>query len=733
MLNKTSNNDNTKAAKQLADKIFKADTVNDKCLHACTLALEAQKTPKSSGIYSSSVALILAELNLDQNTLIATLISDSNLESSYSIKELKKEFGSNISSLVKGIRKLNNFKDLHATLEPLKARNEAQNEVQNERLRQMLLAMTSDIRAMVVKLAYRVARLRELKHENSEVQRKIAIETQLIFAPLANRLGMAQLKWELEDLSFRFLHPTAYKKIANKLATKRTAREGYIKDLLQTFKDLLNKSNLTYNISGRPKHLYSIWKKMTRKDLSLDELYDLRAVRIHVETVQQCYEVLGLIHSNWNYVKREFDDYIASPKENGYQSIHTVIYGPENHTVEIQIRTHEMHYISEYGVAAHWRYKENSQQIDVRLEKSIDLVRQILEYNDDPDLLNQVSTELLSENIYVMTPKNEIITMSQGSTVLDFAYQIHTSIGHQCRGAKINAKIVPLTTKLNTGDKVDVLTTKNATPNRNWLNPNLGYLHSPKSRSKVRNWFNLQNKEINIEAGEALFHKEIKRLHANKIDIQPILSRFRANKEEDLFESIGKGKINERQLTHAIQKQIKPAITKTQVKSNLDIKPSSSNKNSSSNVIGKAFVVGSSQLRTKLAPCCSPKNNDNIVGYVTRGHGITIHQSNCLNILNLSHEELKRIITVDWFKSEVSDRYTAKIKIVAFNRRGIIRDIMNCLIEQDINLITSNTNTTDVSVNIHLEVELEHNSNLGSFLDKLEQIQNVETVEVKLG
>lgn len=715
----------TEAAKQLANKIFDSGSINDTCLRACEMALEAQNFPQKDSAHSLTVALILSELNLDHITLIATLISDSRLETCYSIEQIEEEFGDQIANLVKNIRKLNSFKIFHSDIES--------NEVQNERLRQMLLAMTSDIRAMVVKLAYRVARLRSIKNEPDDIKHKIATETQLIFAPLANRLGMAQLKWELEDLSFRFLHPSDYKEIAKTLATKRADREGYIQDLLQTFKNLIDKSNISYQISGRPKHLYSIWKKMTRKALPIDELYDLRAVRIYVDTIQQCYEVLGLIHSNWSYVKNEFDDYIATPKENGYQSIHTVIYGPQNHTVEIQIRTHEMHYTSEYGVAAHWRYKEDNQQVDARLEKSIDLVRQILEYNDDPDLLNKISTELLSEHIYVVSKNNEIITLSQGTTALDFAYQIHTDIGHKCRGSKINGKIMPLTTKLNTGDKVEILTLKNATPNRNWLNPNLGFLSSPKSRSKVRHWFNLQNKETNIASGETLFNKEVKRLNAIKLDIQPILERFRVNNEESLFEAIGKGQINERQLTSTIQKQIE--IIKLPIEKSADVKsliPHNA-KQTSDSFEHQAYVVGASQIRTNLAPCCYPKNNDDIVGYVTRGRGVTIHQSNCLNILNLTHEETQRIIQVDWCQNIEKPLYHAKIKITGFNRKGLLRDIMNCLLEQDINLTSSSTktNNTDGIATINLGVEIENNHAIGSILDKLELIQNIESASIQ--
>jgi GTP pyrophosphokinase len=445
---------------------------------ACEIAVEAEELPKVANVRSADVAVVLAGLNLDRDTLIATLLSDGNLDEAYPIEKLKSLFSPNIVQMVSEIRRLNAIKEFNAA--------SATNEVQTERLRQMLLAMTSDIRIMIVKLAYRVVRLRNLKNEPDNVKEQIANETQLIFAPLANRLGIAQLKWELEDLSFRYLNPELYKSIAQQLDSKRAGREAFINSVIDTLKDMFNEKNMDFKISGRPKHIYSIWKKMSKKNLPIDELYDLRAVRIYVDSIEQCYEALGMVHSRWNYIKGEFDDYIASPKENGYQSIHTVIIGAENKTVEIQIRTYEMHRHAEYGVAAHWRYKEGGKKLDARLEQSINLVRQMLEYNDNPDLLNEISTELLSEHIYAMTPTDEIITLSKGSTPLDFAYYIHTELGHRCRGAKVNGRIVPLTYQLKTGDKVEVLTVKSGEPSRNWLNPNLNYLGSSRARAKER-------------------------------------------------------------------------------------------------------------------------------------------------------------------------------------------------------------------------------------------------------
>lgn len=712
----------------LYQTIFKTDEPDPLALQACQMAIEAGTAEHRGLVRSVDAAMILSELKLDRDTLMATLISDMALESLYSNQALEQTFGKNISELVAGIRRLNQFKDFRS--------NRISDEVQTERLRQMLLAMVSDIRIMIVKLAFRVARLRTLKHEPEAVQTQVAYETQLIFAPLANRLGIAQLKWELEDLSFRFLQPETYQEVARQLDANRKGREDYIESVIQTLKNMMQDSGIDFQVSGRPKHIYSIWKKMTRKNVPIDELFDLRAVRIYVDTVQQCYEVLGLIHSRWSYLRDEFDDYIASPKENGYQSIHTVIVGAEGKTIEVQIRTYEMHHHAEFGVAAHWRYKEDGKKLDPGLENSINLVRQMLEYNDNPDLLNEISTELLSEHIYVITPQNDIMTLSQESTPLDFAYQIHTELGHRCRGAKINGKIMPLTTRLKTGDRVEILAIKTGSPNRNWLNPNLKYLGNSRSRAKVRHWFNQQNKESNIEAGETLFHKEAKRLQAKEIPVMYLAQRFKLDSEEVFYEALGKGKINERQLTDAIQKWIHPS-SKT-VKRVVGPTPEL---DSSTITSGSPYVVGSPQLKTHLAPCCQPTLGDEIVGYVTRGRGVTIHRQDCANILNLTDEEQKRLIEVAWADdlNHRQDRsetviYEATLNLLAFDRKGLLRDVMTVLTEWDINLLHSDTHTdkNEGTVSMVMDIEMASSSQIGTFLDQLEQVKNVVSTSINL-
>ncbi len=713
-------------ARELFSLIFKKEDIPSeqlvRCELACSIAIEAQNVPESGVVRSIDVAQILSSLNVDEETLIATLVSDTNLVNIYTIEMIEERFGASTAELVAGIRKLNQFKEFDI--------NRRSDDVQNERLRQMLLAMTSDIRIMIVKLAYRVARLRHLKYEDPEACHQIASETELIFSPLANRLGIAQLKWELEDLSFRYLHEKEYKEIASQLNVKRTEREGYISRTIETLGELLSSHNIKAKISGRPKHIYSIWKKMQRKQLPMDELYDLRAVRIYVDSVKDCYEVLGLIHSRWNYVKQEFDDYIATPKENGYQSIHTVIIGPEGNTVEIQIRTPEMHYNSEYGVAAHWRYKEGGKGFDKQLEKSISNVRQLLESSDDPEIFKEISTELQSQNIFVMTPENEIITLRQGATPLDFAYSIHTKLGHRCRGAKINGRIKPLSTPLKTGDKVEILTIKNGQPSRNWLNPNLGYLTSSSARNKVKNWFNKQNKEENTQAGEAIYHREIKRLHAESLTLSQILERFKYNDSDIFFEDIGKSRINERQLASAIQRLLKPQIKLGSNQKSFTFKAKEAANDAAQTT---AYVVGATQLTTNLAPCCQPKFEDDIVGYVTRGRGITVHNRACVNILNLTHDELQRLIDVSWNKEQAEQPdYQASLHIIAFDRKGLLRDVMSTLSELNVNLIDSQTHTDlqERTVDMNLTLEIDSNMVLGDILDYIERIKNIESASI---
>lgn len=700
-------------------------------IEAMKLALEAHALQESKNdihqIDSLAVMEILLPLNLDDKTYIATLASSLQIEENYPFSRLASIFDQATAQLIVGIRKLYNFKEFDTS-----AHQTAQ---QTERLRQMLLAMTSDIRIMLVKLGYRVAQMRVLKYEDEPLRRQIAKETQLIFAPLANRLGVAQLKWELEDLSFRFLEPEKYKSIANQLADKRVEREEYIRNFVQILNQILVAENIQTEIHGRPKHIFSIWKKMQKKHVVMDELYDLRAVRVFAETIEECYRILSIVHEQWNFIREEFDDYIASPKENGYQSIHTVVFGPEGKPVEIQIRTKEMHQNAEQGVAAHWKYKEgirsgskqSSKDFEEKLEASIANMRQLLESRSDSEVFSEISTELQTQTIFVFTPNNQIISLPQGATSLDFAYAIHTDLGHSCRGAKLNGRIIPLTQALKTGDRVEILAIKNGEPNRNWLNPNLGYIKTSRARTRIKGWFNKRNKDENIESGEQVLQRELKRLNARDLTVKQLVEFFQLPTDKDLFEALGKGQINERQLVYAIQRFIQPDL--------VAVKPSRPKTVASDENLIYPVITGAPNLRYQLAPCCEPAPGDQIVGYVTRGRGITIHRSDCPNILNLTSEEQQRLIEVHWSDQQAASAacYNLRLNILAFDRKGLLRDVMTKLTEFDVNLINSNTKTDleERTVEMALDLEIEAGMELGALLDQIQSLNNIEEVSVE--
>ncbi|SIN91990.1 GTP pyrophosphokinase [Sulfurivirga caldicuralii] len=683
---------------------------------AAALAHEALNLPQVGHVRSVEVAQVLHPLGVDEATLITALLSDRTLEPLYSNEVIAEQFGEEIGRLLAGVRQLNQYRDFDPEL--------LQNEDQLENLRQMLLVMTSDLRMLLVKLAYRIVRLRHLKEDPVDVQRHVAAETLHIFAPLANRLGLGQLKWELEDLSFRYLQPEIYYRLAREMASKRSEREAYVEAFKQQLKSLLEEAGIEADITGRPKHLYSIWKKMQRKGHAhVDELNDLRAVRVFVDDVGTCYEVLGLVHTHWEPVPDEFDDYIAHPKENGYQSLHTVVIGPNGKMVEIQIRTHAMHQHAEFGVATHWRYKEGDARIDERLEQSLLAVRQHLETASLADL-GALDVSVQSDRIYVLTPKGEVIHLPAGATVLDFAYAIHTELGHRTRGALVNGRIVPLTYALKNGEQVEVLTAREPRPNRNWLNPSLGYTRSPRTRAKIRSWFNKQDRSLNIEQGRQLLHNTLQRLNVKRREVLPhLLERFRLKEEESLLEQLGKGAINEVQLAAALQKwvirqaEMPPAQAHTSDVAHNDTE-------------GAQVVTAAGPLPWHAAKCCQPKPGEPIVGYVTRGSGITVHAATCPNILNLSDSERKRLIDVYW-ANEGEGHLEVQLKIVAHAADTLLMDLLARCREMDAQVKAINSHTeAEGTVRISLTVLLPQRRPLGLLLDRLEFLPGVIELQV---
>jgi GTP pyrophosphokinase len=655
-----------------------------------------------------AVAVLLQEIGSDPDTLLAAVLADSRLRSSRPIAEIEAHFGPTVAGLVERANWLNTFRDSQEEF--------ARAPEQAEHVRRMLLAMAEDVRAVLVQLAYRVERLRKLGAESYEKRRSFARETLDIYAPLANRLGIGQLKWALEDLSFRYLEPQEYKRLAKSLEERREERERYVQAFVEELRTALESEGIAAEVYGRPKHIYSIMKKLRRKHLALEDLYDLRAVRVMVDKVSTCYAVLGVVHALWPHIPKEFDDYIANPKENGYQSLHTAVIGPEGKAVEVQIRTHDMHAFAEQGVAAHWRYKEGGRQ-DQTLERVIHSLRQLLDHrDDDEELLEGFHTELFGDRVFVFTPRGDVLDLPRGSTPLDFAYMVHTEVGHRCRGAKVNGRIVPLTYELKSGEQVEVLTTKEGTPSRDWMNPNTGYLFTSGARSKVRHWFTQQDRDRNLTEGRAILEREAHRLGVDAPDMDALTRRFHAQTHEELLLAIGRGDVRSGQLAAALQPVQAPELT---ISAQRKVPTGKGDGRDS------VRVQGVGNLLVQFANCCKPVAGDPIVGYITKGEGVTVHRSDCANILNLQDEQRRRLVEVDW--GERPQSYPVDIHIEAFDRQGLLRDITNTLTNEKINVLAVNTRTNrdDQSVRMDLEIEIVDLTQLGRVLDRLSQLSNV--------
>ena len=588
---------------------------------AITLVENLEDTEPSRP-HGLDVALNLLALNVDLETILAAILSDWRL-SEYSTDI---DFGLVVSNLVNNVKALNTLN--------IYSENIANQAAQIEILRRMLLSTTEDIRALLIKLAYRLARMKKLAQEDQDMRRFIAKETLDLYAPIANRLGIGQLKWALEDYAFRYLEPSHYLSVAKALENKRIHREDCIVEFIEVLQNKLSASGISAEIKGRPKHIYSIWQKMQRKNLPIDELYDLLAVRVMVEDVSQCYEILGLVHQYWTSIPKEFDDYIANPKNNGYQSLHTVILDTSNNRIEVQIRTKEMHEFAELGVAAHWRYKEGSKQ-DIATEKSIASLRQLLEEQDGDELWDSFRTELFSDRVYVLTPKGKLIDLVKGATSLDFAYAIHTDVGHRCRGAKVNGCIVALTYPLQTGVQVEILTGNDIAPNPNWIDPNLGYLKTPRAIQKVKTWFKQQDKDKHSLIGQQIVDKEMQRLGLKKEAVGRLLDHFKISDIAKLYVALGCNDINDRQLKHALQaiegKNKKALAKKETVVQGHDV---------------EIIVAGTDNILTHFAQCCHPNEEDEIIGFITHMNGIAIHRVNCENITHLCEQKQKQLVAV---------------------------------------------------------------------------------------
>jgi GTP pyrophosphokinase len=655
------------------------------------------------------VAVILMDFKVDVETILAAILSDPRLAELNPRPDIAKQFGATVAALVKDINWLNKLSVYSTDMAVLPN--------QTETLRRMLLSMTQDVRAVLIKLAYRIKRLRILPKERYEDRHFIAQETLDIYAPIANRLGIHQFKWELEDMAFRYLEPKTYLKIAKSLAAKRDQREECIEHFIKLLELRLDQETIPAEIYGRPKHIYSIWKKMLRKQLDIEDLYDLLAVRVIVDNLTACYAVLGVVHSSWQYIPKEFDDYIANPKENGYQSLHTVILDPQGNRIEVQIRTREMHEFAELGVAAHWTYKEGGKH-NAALDKSISSLRRLLEEKDsDESLAADFHNELFHDRIYVLTPAGKLIDLVKGATPLDFAYAIHTEIGHSCRGAKVNGRICPLTYKLKSGEQIEILTTKDVRPNRNWIDPNLGYLKSAHAISKVKSWFKHQQRDENIMTGKAILDKEFQRLGLRGVNLKELAQHFKMNDTDTLLEAIGRNDINSRQLAAFFKiPELEP-----QHPVSLKAKPASKS---------AVTVEGLDNVLTTLAMCCTPALGDDIIGYISHHRGITVHRKDCGNIINLSPEKHNQLISVHWGALQAS--HSVPIIIRAYNARHLLNNVTQVLTQANIHISNAALETNlDFSAILKMTIQIENTRQLSLVLSKISQLPNIIDVKRK--
>ncbi|VAW98486.1 Inactive (p)ppGpp 3'-pyrophosphohydrolase domain / GTP pyrophosphokinase, (p)ppGpp synthetase I [hydrothermal vent metagenome] len=662
-----------------------------------------------------AVADILVNLHLDYESVAAAFLHDVVEDSDVSLNDVRQQFGHSIAELVDGVTKM------HAIDLQVDQYRHHHDQVQAESLRKLLLAMAKDVRVVLIKLADRLHNMRTLKFLPADKQRRIAQETIDIYAPLANRLGIWQIKWELEDLSLRYLEPFDYKQIASSLDERRVDRERYIENIVKVVSNELNNVGIQALVTGRPKHIYSIWRKMKKKGISFHNLYDVRAIRIIVDNVQQCYAALGVVHTLWRHIPNEFDDYIATPKENRYQSIHTAVIGPRGKSIEIQIRSEGMHDHAEWGVAAHWRYKEQSKN-NADYDQKIAWLRQLLEWKEEAgdagDFIDRFKSEVFQDRVYVLTPTGDVMDLPQASTPLDFAYHVHTEVGNHCRGAKVNGRMVPLTYELKSGEQVEILTTKNGKPSRDWLNPQLGYLNSSRALSKARHWFKLQDFDENSANGHVVLEKELNRLGVRNLNHNSIAKHFHYEKTDDFLSAIGRGDINSIQLANAVnclthkeqkEKQITPVTRIRQRETGGDI-----------------TIQGVGNLLTHIGQCCKPVLGDPIIGFITQGRGVTIHKKDCRNILKMDDIRRTRLIAVEW-ATQSEAHYAVEISVYAVDRVNLLRDIFAIFTNESINVTASNTHSDKDknTAKMHFNLEIKDVNQLSRVLNRLLQLQNV--------
>ncbi|SFQ06039.1 GTP pyrophosphokinase [Geopseudomonas sagittaria] len=704
----------------------------DSLRKACEFAREAEQQAiavqhiwaegTSSFRTGLEIAEILADLKLDQESLVAAVLYRAVREGKAKLEAVEKHFGAPVAKLIEGVLRM---AAISASLNPRQSLVLG-TQAQVENLRKMLVAMIDDVRVALIKLAERTCAIRAVKNTDDDKRYRVAREVFDIYAPLAHRLGIGHIKWELEDLSFRYLQPDQYKQIAKLLHERRLDRERFINEVMQQLRDELSATGVEADISGRAKHIYSIWRKMQRKGLEFSQIYDVRAVRVLVPEVRDCYTALGIVHTLWRHIPKEFDDYIANPKENGYRSLHTAVIGPEGKVLEVQIRTHAMHEEAELGVCAHWLYKGTDVKSgSSHYEEKIAWLRQVLEWHEElgdiGGLAEQLRVDIEPDRVYVFTPDGHAIDLPTGATPLDFAYRVHTEIGHNCRGAKVNGRIVPLSYSLQTGEQVEIITGKHGAPSRDWLNPNLGYVTTSRARAKIVHWFKLQARDQNVIAGKNYLERELNRLALQGVDFERLAEKCNLKAAEDLFAALGAGDLRLAQVVNAAQQLVEPERDFDQLEL-LPRRPASGRSGGRDEI----QILGVGNLLTQMAGCCQPVPGEPIVGYITQGRGVSIHRQDCPMALQQTEREPERMIQVSWGQAPAKT-YPVDIQIRAYDRSGLLRDVSQMLLNEKINVLAVNTRSdkNDNTANMHLTIEIPGMEALGRLLARISQLPNI--------
>ena len=692
-----------------------------------TLAELQQQFPQDAAalLKGQEMVEILAPLKLDAESLLAALYMPLLDAGKLDLDKLSSKQSKTLIVLLRNVQQMQSISDLQHF------QHGQPDGGQIDNVRRMLLSMVEDVRAVLIKLAERICYLREVKNADEETRVLAAKECAEIYAPLANRLGIGQLKWELEDISFRYLHPNTYKTIAKRLHERRSDREQYIENFVAELQQALAEQGIEADVYGRPKHIYSIWRKMQKKHLQFDQLFDIRAVRILTHNLKDCYAALGVVHSRWRHIASEFDDYVATPKPNGYQSIHTVVIGPEQKNVEIQIRSHDMHDDAELGVAAHWMYKEGAAAGKRNgFEDKIAWLRKLLAWHEDmagsESLVDEIRSQVFEDRVYVFTPKGEVVDLPMGSTPLDFAYYVHSQIGHKCVGAKIDGRIVPFTYQLQNGDRVEILTQKTAKPRRDWLNPQLGYLHSSRARAKVHTYFKKLDREKNIPAGKELLENELQKhqLTLAKVSKNLDLERFNVTTMDDLLAAIGAGDIRLQQVVNQVRPQPSEDDKLEQLK-----KRSKVNKRKLGGT-SEVVIEGIGNLMMQFAKCCEPLPGEPIMGFITQGRGVSVHRRDCEQLAHLLTQHPERGIDVNWSRQTKQD-YRAGLRISALDRNGLLHDITSVLANEKAAVLQmdSDADGSSQTATIVLQLAVKDNESLQRISQRLRQINGVEQVQ----